>query len=82
MAKYCIEKHLLLAILSALSVLRAMTFDDLPDVASVTDAAFAALHSRDDRAALAAAPIPPLLIRTRLANHPRRYPAGRPGQPA
>jgi predicted N-acetyltransferase YhbS len=47
-----------------------MTFDDLPGVASVTDAAFAALHSRDDRAALAAAPIPALLIRTRLTADP------------
>lgn len=47
-----------------------MTLDDLPDVASVTDAAFAARHSRDDRSARAAAPVPALLIRTRLAADP------------
>jgi GNAT superfamily N-acetyltransferase len=47
-----------------------MSFDDLPDVASVTDAAFAALHPRDGRAAQAAAPVPALLIRTRLTADP------------
>jgi hypothetical protein len=35
-----------------------MTFDDLPDVASVTDAAFASLRSRDGRPVAAAAPNP------------------------
>lgn len=47
-----------------------MTFDDLPDVASVTDAAFAALHSGDGRADPAADPVPALLIRTRLTADP------------
>jgi GNAT superfamily N-acetyltransferase len=47
-----------------------MTFDDLPQVASVTQTAFAALHRREDRAAPAAAAIPALLIRTRLAADP------------
>jgi hypothetical protein len=35
-----------------------MSFDDLPDVASVTDAAFAALHPRDGRAGPPAAEHP------------------------
>lgn len=47
-----------------------MTFDDLPQVASVTETAFAALHRREDRAAPAAAAIPALLIRTRLTADP------------
>ncbi|HTT52826.1 MAG TPA: hypothetical protein VMH35_15635 [Streptosporangiaceae bacterium] len=49
-----------------------MTFDDLPDVASVTDAAFAAPHPPGNRAALAAVAITGLLIRTRLTADPRR----------
>jgi len=52
------------------SAVRAMTFDDLPQVASVTETAFAALHRREDRAAPAAAAIPALLIRTRLTADP------------
>ncbi len=47
-----------------------MSFDDLPDVASVIDAAFAAPHPRDGRPDPAAAPIPALLIRTRLTADP------------
>jgi GNAT superfamily N-acetyltransferase len=52
------------------SAVRAMTSDDLPQVASVTETAFAALHRREDRAAPAAAAIPALLIRTRLTADP------------
>ncbi len=47
-----------------------MTLNDLPDVATVMDAAFAALHPRDGRADPAAAAIPALLISTRLAADP------------
>ena len=53
-----------------MSMVRAMRSGDLPAVASVTDAAFAGLHPRDGRAIRAAAPVPALLIRTRLAADP------------
>lgn len=49
-----------------MSIVRAMRSGDLPAVASVTDAAFAGLHPRAGRA-IRAAPVPALLIRTRLA---------------
>jgi len=47
-----------------------MRSGDLPAVAAVTDAAFAALHPRDGRAIPAAAPVPALLIRSRLTADP------------
>jgi len=51
-------------------VVRAMTAGDLPDVAAVTDAAFAALHPRGNRAASDGAAVRALLFRTRLTADP------------
>jgi predicted N-acetyltransferase YhbS len=47
-----------------------MTVSDLPDVAAVTDAAFAALHPQGNRAAPDRPAAPALLFRTRLAADP------------
>lgn len=52
------------------SVVRAMTAGDLPGVAAVTDAAFAALHPWGNRAAPDGAAVPALLFRMRLTAGP------------
>lgn len=52
------------------SVIRAMTPGDLPDVASVTEAAFTALHPHDHPATPPGTAVPALLFSTRLAADP------------
>ena len=52
------------------SVIRAMTAEDLPGVASVTNAAFGALHARGAGAVLDGPALPALFFAVRFAADP------------